>query len=71
MGVYNSYNGATLGYHTGFLARSGLLALSATNVVPSVAPPGGKKTVIGTNPISFAVPAPDGQIAFLVDQFCT
>ena len=71
MGVYNSYNGATLGYHTGVLARSGLLAIGATNVVPLVAPSGGKIPVIGTNPISFAVPAPNGQIAFLVDQSTT
>ena len=26
MTVYNSYNAATLGFHTGYLARAGLLA---------------------------------------------
>ena len=71
MGVYNSYNAATLGFHTGFLARAGLLGIGATNAVPNLAPVGGKTPIIGTNPISFAVPAPNGEIAFLVDQSAT
>jgi (2R)-3-sulfolactate dehydrogenase (NADP+) len=71
MGVYNSYNAATLGFHTGYLARAGLLALGATNAVPNLAPVGGKVPIIGTNPISYAVPAPGGEIAFLVDQSAT
>lgn len=71
MSVYNSYNAATLGFHTGYLARAGLLALGATNAVPNVAPVGGKIPIIGTNPISYAVPAPGGKISFLVDQSAT
>ena len=71
MGVYNSYNAATLGFHTGYLARAGLLALGATNAVPNLAPVGGKTPIIGTNPISYAVPASNGEIAFLVDQSAT
>ncbi len=71
MGVYNSYNAATLGFHTGVLARAGLLGIGATNAVPAVAPVGGRTPVIGTNPISYAVPAPNGEIAFLVDQSAT
>jgi (2R)-3-sulfolactate dehydrogenase (NADP+) len=68
MAVHNSYNAATLGYHTGHLARQGLLAFGFTNSTPAIAPVGGKKPVIGTNPISFAVPARPGKIAFLIDQ---
>jgi (2R)-3-sulfolactate dehydrogenase (NADP+) len=60
-----------LGFHTGYLARAGLLAIGATNAVPTVAPVGGKTPIIGTNPISYAVPAPNGGIAFLVDQSAT
>lgn len=71
MGVFNSYNAATLGFHTGTLARAGLFAIGATNAVPTVAPVGGSKPLIGTNPISYAVPAPGGEIAFLVDQSAT
>ncbi|MEH7829905.1 Ldh family oxidoreductase [Gemmobacter denitrificans] len=71
MAVFNSYNAATLGFHTGTLARAGLFALGATNAVPTVAPVGGNQPIIGTNPLSYAVPAPGGQIAFLVDQSAT
>jgi (2R)-3-sulfolactate dehydrogenase (NADP+) len=68
MAVYNSYNAATLGYHTGYLARHGLLAFGFTNSTPAIAPVGGRKPVIGTNPLSFAVPGKAGKIAFLIDQ---
>jgi (2R)-3-sulfolactate dehydrogenase (NADP+) len=71
MGVYNSYNAATLGFHTGKLAEAGLFAIGATNAVPTVAPVGGSRPVIGTNPISYAVPGPMGEVAFLVDQSAT
>lgn len=68
MAVHNSYNAATLGYHTGFLAKNGLLAFGFTNSTPAIAPVGGSKPVIGTNPMSFAVPGKKGRIAFLIDQ---
>ncbi|HSE74915.1 MAG TPA: Ldh family oxidoreductase, partial [Dongiaceae bacterium] len=68
MAVHNSYNAATLGYHTGYLARHGLVAFGFTNSSPSIAPIGGRKPVIGTNPMSFAVPGKSGKIAFLIDQ---
>jgi (2R)-3-sulfolactate dehydrogenase (NADP+) len=68
MAVHKSYSGATLGFHTGYLARKGLLAFGFTNAMPAIAPVGGSKAVIGTNPMSFAVPAKGGRIAFLIDQ---
>lgn len=68
MAVHNSYNAATLGFHTGFLAKQGLLAFGFTNSPPTIAPYGGRKPVIGTNPMSFAVPGKKGKIAFLIDQ---
>ena len=68
MAVYNSYNAATLGYHTGYLARHGLVGFGFTNSTPAIAPVGGAKPVIGTNPMSFAVPGGKGKIAFLIDQ---
>src|SRR5262245_48267101 len=68
LSVHNSYNAATLGFHTGFLARHGLVAFGFTNSTPAIAPFGGKRPVIGTNPLSFALPAPKGRIAFLIDQ---
>jgi len=68
MAVHNSYNAATLGYHTGYLAKHGLVAFGFTNATPTIAPVGGRKPVIGTNPLSFAVPGKRGKIAFLIDQ---
>lgn len=69
LGLHNSYNAATLGYHTGRLAEEGLVAFGFTNVTPSMAPVGGSNPVIGTNPLSFAVPGRrKGQVALLIDQ---
>lgn len=68
MAVTNSYNAATLGFHTGTLARQGLLAFGFTNSSAKIAPVGGRNAVLGTNPMSFAVPGKAGKIAFLVDQ---
>ncbi len=68
MAVHNSYNAATLGYHTGYLAKHGLLAFGFTNSSPTIAPVGGRKPVFGTNPLSFAVPGKRGKIVFLIDQ---
>ncbi len=68
LAVHHSYNAATLGFHTGYLAKHGLLAFGFTNSVPAIAPVGGKTPVIGTNPMSFAVPGQKGKIAFLIDQ---
>lgn len=68
MAIHNSYNSATLGYHTGYLARHGLLAFGFTNATPAICPVGGRTPVIGTNPLSFAVPGKKGKIAFLIDQ---
>jgi (2R)-3-sulfolactate dehydrogenase (NADP+) len=68
LGVAHSYNAATLGFHTGYLAREGLLAFGFTNSIAAIAPFGGKKPIIGTNPMSFAVPGRAGKIRFLIDQ---
>jgi (2R)-3-sulfolactate dehydrogenase (NADP+) len=68
MAIHNSYNAATLGFHTGYLARQGLVAFGFTNSVPAIAPVGGSTPVIGTNPLSFAVPGKKGKVAFLIDQ---
>ncbi len=68
LGISKSYNAATLGFHTGTLAKAGLVAFGFTNAMPAMAPVGGRKKVIGTNPLSFAVPGRNGKIAFLIDQ---
>ncbi|MDH6265123.1 (2R)-3-sulfolactate dehydrogenase (NADP+) [Rhizobium sp. SG_E_25_P2] len=68
MAVHNSYNAATLGFHTGYLAQQGLVALGFANSPAVMAPVGGRNPVIGTNPFSFAAPGRKGRVAFLVDM---
>lgn len=68
LAIRNSYNCGVLGVHTDRLARAGLLALGFTNAPASIAPSGGRKPVVGTNPFSLAVPGADGIPAILIDQ---
>ncbi len=66
--IHNSYNCGVLGYHTYRLAASGLVGLGFTNAPASIAPSGGAKPVVGTNPVSLAAPGPDGTPVLLIDQ---
>lgn len=68
LAVINSYNCGVLGYHTERLALAGLVGLGFTNAPASIAPPGGHRAVVGTNPISLAVPDGRGGVAVLIDQ---
>ncbi len=65
LSVNNSYNCGVLGYHTERIAGRGLVALGFTNAPASIAPWGGTKKVLGTNPFSLAVP---GEAGFVIDQ---
>lgn len=68
LAVKNSYNCGVLGVHTQRLAQAGLLGLGFTNAPASIAPSGGAKPVLGTNPISIAAPGADGDALVLIDQ---
>ncbi len=68
MSVRNSYNCGVLGYHTERLAAAGLVGLGFTNAPASIAPSGGTKAVVGTNPWSIAVPDGKGGAAIAIDQ---
>lgn len=68
LAVSNSYNCGVLGVHTLTLARAGFLALGFTNAPASIAPSGGTRPVVGTNPISLAAPDGAGGAALLIDQ---
>lgn len=61
-GVYFAlcYNNTTFGaafYYSRMAARAGRIGFSICNAPPSMAPWGGKKALIGTNPISVSFPA--------------
>ncbi|KAE9630612.1 Ldh family oxidoreductase [Parasedimentitalea maritima] len=68
LSIHNSYNCGVLGYHTHRLAEAGLVGLGFTNAPASIAPSGGYKPVVGTNPFSIAAPGIDGKPAILIDQ---
>jgi (2R)-3-sulfolactate dehydrogenase (NADP+) len=68
LAVRNSYNCGVLGYHTEQLAAAGLVGIGFTNAPASIAPVGGQTPVVGTNPISLAVPDGAGGAAILIDQ---
>ena len=68
LNIRNSYNCGVLGIHTATLARAGLFALGFTNAPASIAPSGGAKPVVGTNPFSVAAPGADGAPSILIDQ---
>jgi len=57
-----------LGYHTDRLAAAGLVGLGFTHAPASIAPMGGLKPVVGTNPIAIAAPDGKGGVAFSIDQ---
>ena len=66
--IRNSYNCGALGYHVERLAMAGLLGIGFTNAPASIAPWGGTKAVIGTNPFALGVPGVEQQAAFVIDQ---
>ena len=68
LAINNSYNCGVLGHHTHRLAEAGLVGLGFTNAPASIAPSGGSKPVVGTNPFSVAVPDGNGGVALLIDQ---
>jgi len=68
MTIYNSYNCGVLGHHAERLAEEGLLGLCFTHAPASIAPVGGRKRVIGTNPFALGVPDGNGSALIVIDQ---
>mgnify|MGYP000412785335 CR=1 FL=1 len=68
MTIHNSYNCGVLGHHAERLAEDGFIGLCFTHAPASIAPVGGSKPVIGTNPFALAVPGDEGRAALVIDQ---
>lgn len=66
VGVRNSNHFGTCMYYTLMGARSGCVTVLSTNGGPALAPWGGRKKVLGTNPWSVAAPA-GGRAPFVMD----
>ena len=56
LAVAHAHTCTSLGFFTEQIAAAGFVGIGFTNASPVVAPPGGNKAVIGTNPISMSLP---------------
>ncbi|MEL0612594.1 Ldh family oxidoreductase [Marinomonas arenicola] len=68
LAISHSHTCTSMGYFTEQIAKAGLIGIGMTNAPACVSPPGASKAVLGTNPISMAVPAKNGGVAFKFDQ---
>ena len=64
--VTHAHTCTSLGFFTEQIAKAGFVGFGFTNASAIVAPPGGNKRLLGTNPFAMAVPSEDG-IAFQFD----
>jgi (2R)-3-sulfolactate dehydrogenase (NADP+) len=68
LAIRDSYNCGVLGVHALRIARAGLVGLCFTNAPASIAPSGGARPVVGTNPIALGAPDGAGGASLLIDQ---
>lgn len=64
--VRNSTHYGIAGYYAMMAAEAGMIGLSGTNARPSVAPTFGVENMLGTNPLTFALPT-DEDFPFVLD----
>lgn len=57
VGVRNSCHFGAAGYYALMAAKADMIGMAMANDYPSMAVPGSKKAVLGTNPFAYAVPA--------------
>lgn len=57
VGVRNTCHFGAAGYYAALAASEGLIGLAMANDVPSVAAPGSRGAILGSNPLSYAIPA--------------
>ena len=64
VGVTNTWVSGRSAHYVEMAARADLIAIHAASATRSVAPPGGSKPVLGTNPIAFGLPGSEGPLVF-------
>ena len=62
--VHDSWMSGRSAYYVEMIAKAGLVAIHTVGSGPRVAPFGGTKSVLGTNPLAIAVPTSRGPIVF-------
>ncbi len=68
LAIRNSYDCGVLGHHTERQALAGVVALGFANAPASIAPVGGRRPVVGTNPFSLAALSGSGEALVVIDQ---
>lgn len=66
VGLRNTGHIGAAGYYAALAAREGMIALVTGNDIPSVAAPGSRTAVLGSNPLAYAVPV-EGSDPILLD----
>ena len=64
VGATNSWMSGRSAYYVEMIANAGLVGIHTAGSAASVAPPGGTKAVLGTNPIAFGLPSSRGSVVF-------
>jgi len=64
--VRNSTHYGIAGYYTLMAAKSNMIGITGTNARPSIAPTFGVENMLGTNPLTFAMPS-DEEFPFFLD----
>ena len=64
--VRRSQHYGSCAFYTMMAVERGMIGFSTANTAPLMAPTGGKKRMIGNDPISFAAPTPEG-MTFVLD----
>jgi len=60
VGLRNTGHIGAAGYFAALAAREGFIAMVTGNDIPSVAAPGSRKAVLGSNPLAYAIPVAGG-----------
>jgi (2R)-3-sulfolactate dehydrogenase (NADP+) len=66
--IHRSHHFGVAGHHAERLAAGGLVALVLGNTPRAMALHGGRKPMLGTNPLAFAAPLPDGAAPLVIDM---
>lgn len=64
VGVTNSWMSGRSAYYVEMIARADLVGIHTAAAARGVAPPGGIRPAVGTNPIAFGLPSADGPVVF-------
>jgi LDH2 family malate/lactate/ureidoglycolate dehydrogenase len=63
VGVTNTWMSGRSAYYVEKIAEAGFTSLHTASSAPTVAPLGGARPILGTNPIAFGLPSDDGPIS--------